>query len=504
MPNLTFSLLTLQLLLLLCFWWTLNASRHGARLYAISKIDAIEEETKRAHVALRTVSLATAALSRYAREELPQRGALAVESARLLKETTRHIQSSTDRIRGIADGFPAEIQRRKLQKANTERPHDINIGQGAPFEPEAPDEPVSEFPGGPYRHPSDPLDDTDAEERNSRRRDRVKAAFQHSWRGYTQYAFGMDELQPRSRTGKNWNEMDGAANGLGLTILDSMTTMHLMGLRTEVHEALRFVDEQLNFDKEIDASTFEASIRILGALLSMYELTGETNARLLERAVDIADRLLVAFNTTTGIPHSTVSLRSRRHFSQPWANNNAVLSEFGTLQLEFRTLSYHTKNPIYDMKATHMVAILEARAPKDWLCPVFMSIRSATWSSDHVSLGALGDSFYEYLLKQYLLTGKTEERYRAAFERLVRGIVEKLVFVSIPSRMYYVAEFRRQEYFHKMDHLACFVGGMLAMGAIEVRMQLNRDRACSPRGTALQKHASKCTRDRNQASVRSL
>jgi hypothetical protein len=29
-----------------------------------------------------------------------------------------------------------------------------------------------------------------------------------------------------------------------------------------------------------------------------------------------------------------------------------------------------------------------------------------------VTLGALADSFYEYELKQYLLTGKTEERHR--------------------------------------------------------------------------------------------
>lgn len=34
------------------------------------------------------------------------------------------------------------------------------------------------------------------------------------------------------------------------------------------------------------------------------------------------------------------------------------------------------------------------------------------WSlhSDHVSLGGLGDSFYEYLIKSYLMSDKTDEK----------------------------------------------------------------------------------------------
>jgi hypothetical protein len=54
------------------------------------------------------------------------------------------------------------------------------------------------------------------------------------------------------------------------------------------------------------------------------------------------------------------------------------------------------------------------------------------------------------------------------FLKLVRGIVEKLVMFSYPSRWAYVAEYRRRELYHKMDHLACFVGGMIALGATEI------------------------------------
>ena len=394
------------------------------------------------------------------------------------------VQTSRGELMGVLDAAQrkislqilSEFERRVRVPPSTPAPLAQPNQGGVPFifEPEAPLEPVSEIPGGPYAPPPDPLAGVPSAEVSARRADAVKDAFRHSWRGYAQYAFGMDELQPRTMNGKNWNEMDGARNGLGLTVLDAVTTMHVMGLSEELSEATHFIHNDLRFDKEVEASVFESSIRILGSLLSLYELTGEQDKKLLALAVDIGDRLLTAFNTSTGLPHSTVSLNTRRHYSQPWSNGNAVLSEFGTVQIELRTLSFHTGNPIYDMKGTHMMSIIESRAPRDMLCPVFMSIHSAEWSSDHVSLGALGDSFYEYVLKQYLLTGKSEKRYEDMFLRLVRGIVEKLVMFSYPSRWAYVAEYRRRELYHKMDHLACFAGGMIALGAHEVKDFANK------------------------------
>ncbi|CUG31001.1 mannosyl-oligosaccharide alpha-1,2-mannosidase, putative [Bodo saltans] len=167
--------------------------------------------------------------------------------------------------------------------------------------------------------------------------------------------------------------MEGPSNGVGLTVLDSITTMHVMGLRVELAEALEFIKTRLSFRKEIEGSTFETSIRMLGSLLSMYELTGEQDKKLLDMARDIGDRLLWSYNTTGGLPHSTVGFSSHRHFNQQWIGGSAVLSEFGTVQLEMRTLSFHTKDPTYDIKTTHVMDIIDARCPQDMLCPCYMN-----------------------------------------------------------------------------------------------------------------------------------
>ena len=328
---------------------------------------------------------------------------------------------------------------------------------------------VNDVPGPAYVHPHDPISAIENKvARNDRRAERIVEAFKHSWKAYAQHAWGCDELKPRSRSCKNWGERDGPLNGFGLTILDGMTTAQLMGLTAEVEDSLKYVKHNLNFRSvDVDGSVFEANIRALGGLLSMYELTGERHQFLLDKAVEVADVLLFAFNTTTGLPHSTVNFKTRRHFGSPWGGGNAVLSEFGTMQLEFRTLSYHTGDPIYDMKATHVMAIIEAKAPADFLMPLYMSSKRLTWATDHISVGALGDSFYEYVIKQYVLTGNTEERYARLAAKMMKGL-SKLLFRSKPGNSLYIAEHRARSFYHKMDHLACFAGGMFAMLAQEM------------------------------------
>lgn len=339
-----------------------------------------------------------------------------------------------------------------------------NINQQM-IENESPQEPISEHPGGPYTGPKD-LDFeklTSDVERAEYQQNFVKNAMVHSWKAYHDRAWGMDEYQPRTCSGKNWNEEQPYV-GLALSMIDGLTTLHVMGLHTEVDEALEYI-KKMNFKKQTTISTFETTIRVIGSLLSIYELRGEKEDWILRKAQSVADLLMFAFNTTTGLPHNTVDLFSRRHFAPDWSAGASVLSEFGTVQLELRTLSYHTKDPSYDIRATHIMDIVEVKAPRDFLCPVYMSIQSANWLTDHVTLGALGDSFYEYVVKQYLLTGRTEKRYQEMFRKIGDAVVDKLLFRSAINDWAYTAEWRRNEFFHKQDHLACFFGGSLALAA---------------------------------------
>lgn len=76
-----------------------------------------------------------------------------------------------------------------------------------------------------------------------RRRTLVKGAMQHAWGNYVTYASGHDELMPRSLRGKD------PFGGLGATILDSLDTLWLMGMKAEYQQARDWVAHDLNFTR---------------------------------------------------------------------------------------------------------------------------------------------------------------------------------------------------------------------------------------------------------------
>ena len=43
------------------------------------------------------------------------------------------------------------------------------------------------------------------------------------------------------------------------------------------------------------------------------------------------------------------------------------------------------------------------------LAPIFISPEKGAFAGSQITLGARGDSFYEYLLKQWLLSGKQND-----------------------------------------------------------------------------------------------
>ena len=109
--------------------------------------------------------------------------------------------------------------------------------------------------------------------------DRQKAvigAFKHAWKSYKMYAWGKDELRPISQQSSDWFN-------LGLTLVDSLDTMWLMGLQEEFDEAREWVQNEMNMAPNNDVNLFETTIRVLGGLLSTYHLTAD--ALFLNKAV---------------------------------------------------------------------------------------------------------------------------------------------------------------------------------------------------------------------------
>lgn len=52
----------------------------------------------------------------------------------------------------------------------------------------------------------------------------VRDTFRHAWKGYKDHAWGRDELKPISKSFGEWF-------GLGLTLIDSLDTMWILGLK---------------------------------------------------------------------------------------------------------------------------------------------------------------------------------------------------------------------------------------------------------------------------------
>src|SRR5512140_3323140 len=162
----------------------------------------------------------------------------------------------------------------------------------------------------------------------------VRDEFLHAWNGYKQYAWGHDELRPLTKTSRDWY-----GNTLLLTPVDALDTMTLMGLDNEAAKTRDYIATHLSFDQDIYVKNFEITIRLLGGLLSNYQLSGDK--RLLTLAQDLGNRLLPAFNSPTGMPFVYVNLKTgatRGNISNP--------AEIGTLLLEFGTLSKLIGNPI--------------------------------------------------------------------------------------------------------------------------------------------------------------
>src|SRR4030095_12187157 len=98
----------------------------------------------------------------------------------------------------------------------------------------------------------------------------VRAEFLHAWNGYKKYCWGHDDLKPLTKTCHDWY-----AEPLLMTPVDALDTMILMDLRDEAKTTREYIATHLSFDKDISVQNFEITIRLLGGLLSSYELSGD-------------------------------------------------------------------------------------------------------------------------------------------------------------------------------------------------------------------------------------
>lgn len=241
-------------------------------------------------------------------------------------------------------------------------------------------------PRASHRSPATNVDDAEMAQR-------VRQEFLHAWSGYKQYAWGHDALKPLSKSYSDWY-----SSPLLMSPVDGLDTMILMEMTNEAAGTREYIDKNLSFDHDMFVKNFEITIRMVGGLLSSYQLTGDK--RLLELANDLGTRLLPAFNSPTGMPYVYVNLKTgavRGEETNP--------AEVGTLLIEFGTLSKLTGNPVYYEKAKRAVIELYKRRSSIGLVGSSINVKTGEWTDSVSHIGGGIDSYYEYLLKAWLLFG---------------------------------------------------------------------------------------------------
>jgi mannosidase alpha-like ER degradation enhancer 2 len=219
--------------------------------------------------------------------------------------------------------------------------------------------------------------------------EQAKQELLHAWNGYKQHAWGHDEVQPLTKTAKDWYGKE----SLLMTPVDTLSTFIVMGMEPQVRETTDYIAQHLTFNKDISVSNFEITIRLLGALVSTHQSTGDK--RLLAKAEELANRLLPAFKSRTGMPYRFVNLKTG-------ARDGVVSNpaEIGTLLLEWGALSKLTGKPVYfDTARRALVALYERRDPTTGLVGQAINVETGEWTNKNSHVGGAIDSYYEYLLK---------------------------------------------------------------------------------------------------------
>ncbi|KAI7901916.1 glycoside hydrolase [Cokeromyces recurvatus] len=285
----------------------------------------------------------------------------------------------------------------------------------------------------------------------------IKDAFMFSWQGYRNFSWGFDENRPVSNGPRN------TRNGWGATIIDSLDTLFIMGFHKDFKDAQNFVS-LLNWDKSDNdepVQLFETVIRYVGGLLSAYDLSHEKI--FVKKAIELVNRLLPAFDTTTGIPYQYMNFTTGEAIKNPIA----CLAEIGTIQIEFTRLSEITGNWKYHYVGQHVYDIFIDKYSENFgLFPHLINVNTGKPVGDHITWGGMGDSFYEYLIKQLVISRGKDPIKSKMVSQLISGL-QKQLLVDSPSdpNASFLANLDNGKQILQMDELACFAPGTLLLAA---------------------------------------
>lgn len=296
----------------------------------------------------------------------------------------------------------------------------------------------------------------------------VREVFRKNWASYRKYAWKKDALLPISGGSKD------QFSGWAATLVDSLDTLWIMGLRSEFDEAVEAVSE-IDFGQSTSpkVNIFETNIRYLGGLMSAYDLSGREI--LLTKAIELGNLIYAGFNTASGMPVDFIDFAAAKAGEQLSIEEIVVAASPGTLSLEMTRLSQLTGDPKYYNAMNRVMELFfrdqnKTELPGVW--PMYVSMKKQdVVTGSAFTLGGYEDSLFEYLPKMHQLLGGGDEKYETMTKTFLRTADEHFLYrPMLPNRNDILMpgnvnmEGGKPVLDPETEHLACYIGGTFGLG----------------------------------------
>ncbi|KAG0157862.1 hypothetical protein PDIDSM_5373 [Penicillium digitatum] len=274
-----------------------------------------------------------------------------------------------------------------------------------------------------------------------KKRDAVKEAFLHSWNGYKDHAWMRDEVKPRT------GGYQDTFNGWGATLVDSLDALVIMGLDDELQLALEALEEiDFKTTKSKHVPVFEIIIRYMGGFIAAHDLTEGKHPILLRKAVELGEMIFNAFDTHNRMPQVRWEWTRSAQGKEITPSSRTSLAEMGSLTMEFTRLTQLTGDPKYYDAVQRIMNELEIGQDKTRMPGI----------PEHILLGAQTDK-YRRMYEKAIITFNENLLFRGMTQDEDQHILFTANVVAMRGDT--------KTFQYTPDHLKCFMGGTVAIGA---------------------------------------
>ncbi|KAL6708998.1 hypothetical protein ACN47E_002125 [Coniothyrium glycines] len=300
----------------------------------------------------------------------------------------------------------------------------------------------------------------------------VKALIRHCW---NHYGIRLAELISTASI------LDPKAHALmeHAELVDSLDLLKLAGMQDEFNDVLARLDNTSLASNESNLYIPDLATRYLGGLLTAYDLSDCRDDTLLQKAMQMGDMLYLAFDTPIRLPMTHWRPQKAIDGTKQETTQRSSLAELTSCSLQLSRLSQTTGDMRYYDAAKQVQDVLEAekhktRIPGIW--PTDVDLQTLDMSvSRTFSLHASSSSTYSNLIKisQLLRSNDHASQYRTTYVEAVDAIIKHILFRPITPTNADILVPTTAKFFktggsvrdHSIQHSACSVGAMLALGS---------------------------------------